>query len=128
MALCAQNWFRASTNEVTNNKKKELESNGLQKDMKNVVPGKRRGRKPKEHHLVTALFPAETQSYSPAPAPLPPQTVSPAPETQAPVPNPVINTLTTHPAPVDSVNPAQTRDAQPPIKKRSKTKKAQISE
>uniref|UniRef100_A0A8C1WVR8 Zinc finger protein 512B n=1 Tax=Cyprinus carpio TaxID=7962 RepID=A0A8C1WVR8_CYPCA len=60
----SQNWFRASTNEVTNNKKKEPESNGLQKDMKNIVPGKRRGRKPKEHHLVTAPFPAETQINS----------------------------------------------------------------
>uniref|UniRef100_A0A9J8DD60 Zinc finger protein 512B n=1 Tax=Cyprinus carpio carpio TaxID=630221 RepID=A0A9J8DD60_CYPCA len=124
----SQNWFRASTNEVTNNKKKEPESNGLQKDMKNVVPGKRRGRKPKEHHLVTAPFPAETQSYSPAPALLPPQTVSPAPETQTPTPYPVTNTPTTPPAPVDSGNPAQARDTQPPIKKRSKTKKAQTAE
>ncbi|XDV45586.1 hypothetical protein PO909_013664 [Leuciscus waleckii] len=56
----SQNWFRASTNEVANNKRKEPESNGLQKDMKNVVPGKKRGRKPKDHHLVTASFPAET--------------------------------------------------------------------
>ncbi|RXN30898.1 zinc finger protein 512B-like [Labeo rohita] len=71
----SQNWFRASTNEVINNKKKEPESNGLQKDMKDVVPGKRRGRKPKEHHLVSAPFPAETQSFSPAPAPLPPQSL-----------------------------------------------------
>ncbi|XP_052451224.1 zinc finger protein 512B-like [Carassius gibelio] len=122
----SQNWFRASTNEVTNNKKKEPESNGLQKDMKNVVPGKRRGRKPKEHHLVTAPFPAKTQSFSPAPAPLPPQTVSPASETQTHMPNPI--TPTTPPAPVDSGNPAQARDTQPPIKKRVKTKKAQTAE
>uniref|UniRef100_A0A8C1WXD7 Zinc finger protein 512B n=1 Tax=Cyprinus carpio TaxID=7962 RepID=A0A8C1WXD7_CYPCA len=124
----SQNWFRASTNEVTNNKKKEPESNGLQKDMKNIVPGKRRGRKPKEHHLVTAPFPAETQSFSPAPAPLPPQTVSPALETQTQTPKPITNTPTTLPAPVDSGNPAQARDTQPPIKKRSKTKKAQTAE
>ncbi|KAL1249683.1 hypothetical protein QQF64_020688, partial [Cirrhinus molitorella] len=117
----SQNWFRASTNEVANNKKKEPESNGLQKDMKNVVPGKRRGRKPKEHHLVSAPFPAETQSFSPAPAPLPPQPVSPAvSETQTPI----TNTPPTPPAPVDSGSPAQARDTQPPIKKRGKTKKA----
>ncbi|XP_052396735.1 zinc finger protein 512B [Carassius gibelio] len=124
----SQNWFRASTNEVTNNKKKEPESNGLQKDMKNKVPGKRRGRKPKEHHLVTAPFPAETQSFSPAPAPFPPRTVSPAPESQTPTPNPITNTTTTPPAPVDSGNPAQARDTQPPRKKRSKTKKASATE
>uniref|UniRef100_A0A672MCT9 Zinc finger protein 512B n=1 Tax=Sinocyclocheilus grahami TaxID=75366 RepID=A0A672MCT9_SINGR len=120
----SQNWFRASTNEVTNNKKKEPESNGLQKDMKNVVPGKRRGRKPKEHHLVTAFFPAETQSFSSAP----PQTVSPAPESQTLTPNPVTNTPTTPPSPVDSVNPAHARDTQPPRKKRGKTKKASTTE
>uniref|UniRef100_A0A673K9C6 Zinc finger protein 512B-like n=1 Tax=Sinocyclocheilus rhinocerous TaxID=307959 RepID=A0A673K9C6_9TELE len=120
----SQNWFRASTNEVTNNKKKEPESNGLQKDMKNVVPGKRRGRKPKEHHLVTAPFPAETQSFSSAP----PQTVSPAPESQTLTPNPVTNTPTTPPSPVDSGNPAQARDTQPPRKKRGKTKKASTTE
>ncbi|XP_026099311.1 zinc finger protein 512B-like [Carassius auratus] len=124
----SQNWFRASTNEVTNNKKKEPESNGLQKDMKNKVPGKRRGRKPKEHHLVTTPFPAETQSFSPAPAPFPPRTVSPAPESQTPTPNPITNTTTTPPAPVDSGNPAQARDTQPPRKKRSKTKKASVTE
>ncbi|XP_051735636.1 zinc finger protein 512B isoform X3 [Ctenopharyngodon idella] len=124
----SQNWFRASTNEVANNKRKEPESNGLQKDIKNVAPGKKRGRKPKEHHLVTASFPAETKSFSPAPAPIPPQIVTSASETQTPAPNPITNTPTTPSDPVDSGNPAQTRDTPPPIKKRSKPKKAPTTE
>ncbi|XP_067302870.1 zinc finger protein 512B isoform X2 [Pseudorasbora parva] len=124
----SQNWFRASTNEVANNKRKEPESNGLQKDMKNVVPGKKRGRKPKEHHLVAASFPAETKSLTPAPALIPHQIVTPASETRTPAPNPITNSPTIPSDPVDSGNPAQTRDTPPPIKKRAKPKKALTTE
>ncbi|XP_056091293.1 zinc finger protein 512B [Rhinichthys klamathensis goyatoka] len=118
----SQNWFRASTNEVANNKRKEPESNGLQKDMKNVVPGKKRGRKPKDHNPVTASFPAETKSFTSAPVPIPPQIITS--ETRTPAPNPITHSPTTPSDPVDSGNPAQTRDTPPPIKKRAKPKKA----
>ncbi|XP_051518768.1 zinc finger protein 512B-like isoform X1 [Myxocyprinus asiaticus] len=116
----SQNWFRASDHEVPNNKRKEPESNGLQKDMKNGVPGKKRGRKPKERPLVS--IPSFT------PAPVPPQTVTPASETQTPAPTPIANTPTTPSAPVNSESPARPRDTHPPIKKRGKPKKPPTTE
>ncbi|KAL0158723.1 hypothetical protein M9458_046799 [Cirrhinus mrigala] len=82
----------------------------------------------KEEGTKAQRAPPSTQSFSPAPAPLPPQSVSPAPETQTPAPNPVTDAPPTPPAPVDSGNPTQARDTQPPIKKRSKTKKAPTAE
>ncbi|XP_051962181.1 zinc finger protein 512B-like [Xyrauchen texanus] len=122
----SQNWFRASDHEVPNNKRKESESNGLQKDMKNGVPGKKRGRKPKERPLETVSIPAETQSFTPAP--IPPQTLTLASETQTPASTPIANTPATPSAPVDSVNPAQSSETQPPIKKWGKPKKSPITE
>lgn len=121
----SQNWFRASANEMANNKKKEPESNGLQKDMKNAVPGKRRGRKPKEHHLLTtSSFPLETLSFTSDPAPVPPEIQTPpSPETQTPAPEPDTNTPTPPPVLLHTASPALPRDTQHPIKKRGKTRK-----
>uniref|UniRef100_A0AAR2IZN7 C2H2-type domain-containing protein n=1 Tax=Pygocentrus nattereri TaxID=42514 RepID=A0AAR2IZN7_PYGNA len=58
----SQNWFRASGHVVPNSKIKEPQSNGLQKDMKNGVPGKKRGRKPKERPPETTSIPAKTST------------------------------------------------------------------
>ncbi|XP_057218891.1 zinc finger protein 512B isoform X1 [Triplophysa rosa] len=113
----SQNWFRASTHEVTNNKRSEPESNGLQKVVKNGMPGKKRGRKPKERP-PEMTFPAETHSFAPSSVQIPPQ----ASETPTP------NTPITPPTPVDSVSPAQPRDTQPPVKKRGKPKKVPTTE
>lgn len=120
MPFFAQNWFRASTNEATNNKRNEPESNGLQKVVKNGVPGKKRGRKPKERPPGMTSVPAETHSFTPAPVQIPP--------TASETPTPITNTPIKPPTLADSVSPAQPRDTQPPIKKRGKTKKAPITE
>lgn len=120
----SQNWFRASSHEAANNKRNEPESNGLQKDVKNGVPGKKRGRKPKERPLEMTSIPAETQSFTSAPVQIPPQTVTTVLET----PTTITNTPITPPTPADSGSPAQPRDTQPPIKKRGKPKKAPTTE
>lgn len=120
VSFFAQNWFRASNNEAANNKRNEPESNGLQKDVKNCVPGKKRGRKPKERPLEMTSIPAEILSFTPAPVQIPPQTVITASETFTSI----INAPITPPIPADRGSPAQSRDTQPPIKKRSKPKKA----
>ncbi|KAA0706829.1 Zinc finger protein 512B [Triplophysa tibetana] len=114
----SQNWFRASTHEVTNNKKIEPESNGLLKVVKNGVPGKKRGRKPKERPPEMTFIPAETHSFTPSSVQIPPH----ASETPTP------KTPITPPSPVYSVSPAQPRDTLPPVKKRGKPKKAPTTE
>lgn len=119
----SQNWFRASTNDMTNNKRKEPDSNGLQGD---GLPGKKRGRKPKDHPPEMTSIPAETQSFSPASPPIPPQTVTTSLET--PDPAPITNTPIVSPIPAESGSPVQPRDAHPPIKKRGKPKKVQTAE
>ncbi|XP_058265588.1 zinc finger protein 512B isoform X4 [Hemibagrus wyckioides] len=125
----SQNWFRA-TGQVSNNKTKDSQSNKLQKDMKNGVPWKKRGRKPKEHlverastrektlnsrvgpsmnhqtlNLNTSLLPIQTSSQNPA----------------CTIPNNI-------PTPTDGKNLTHNRDLQPPVKKRAKPKKAPLTE
>ncbi|KAI4896509.1 hypothetical protein NFI96_029539 [Prochilodus magdalenae] len=130
----SQNWFRASGHVVPNSKIKEPQSNGLQKDVKNGVPGKKRGRKPKERPPETTSIQAKTSSPAgPAPTPASTHFQSPNPHTtpistQTPEPTNFNST----PAPtaelVDSESLAQTRDLQPPVKKRGKPKKVQLNE
>ncbi|XP_022533260.2 zinc finger protein 512B isoform X2 [Astyanax mexicanus] len=135
----SQNWFRASSNVVPNSKGPE--SNGLEKDVKNGVSAKKRGRKPKERPPeTTASISEKTSSCStpkptPAPSPVPAPThlQSPSPNTaQAPTQPPVPATSDSTSAPaetlVDSGSLAQTRDSQPPVKKRGKPKKVQLAE
>uniref|UniRef100_A0A3B4CHK0 C2H2-type domain-containing protein n=1 Tax=Pygocentrus nattereri TaxID=42514 RepID=A0A3B4CHK0_PYGNA len=94
----SQNWFRASGHVVPNSKIKEPQSNGLQKDMKNGVPGKKRGRKPKERPPETTSIPAKTSSTSgTALAPAPTHLQCPNPNstptaTQPPAPDAVSHT------------------------------------
>ncbi|XP_017537395.1 zinc finger protein 512B isoform X1 [Pygocentrus nattereri] len=130
----SQNWFRASGHVVPNSKIKEPQSNGLQKDMKNGVPGKKRGRKPKERPPETTSIPAKTSSTSgTALAPAPTHLQCPNPNstptaTQPPAPATSYSTPAPTATLVNSGSLAQTRDLQPPMKKRGKPKKVQLSE
>ncbi|XP_072553452.1 zinc finger protein 512B isoform X2 [Salminus brasiliensis] len=132
----SQNWFRTSGHVVPNSKSKEPQSNGLQKDVKNGVHGKKRGRKPKDRPPETAYSSEKTSNSStptstPAPAPAPTQLQSLSPNTTpTPTQPPVPTTSDSTPVPVvvDSGSLAQTRDLQPPVKKRGKPKKVQLAE
>ncbi|XP_076851174.1 zinc finger protein 512B isoform X2 [Brachyhypopomus gauderio] len=125
----SQNWFRASGHVVPNSKSKELQSNGLQKDTKNGMAGKKRGRKPKERPCETASDPAKTLSPAPGAAPAPPPDPAPTPTPAQP---PAATTFSTTTSPTSTLEDggrvAQTRDTQPPAKKRGKSKKVQHTE
>ncbi|TRY60878.1 hypothetical protein DNTS_035146, partial [Danionella cerebrum] len=110
----AQNWFRATTNELNNQKKKEPESNGLQGDIKSIVTGKKRGRKPKEQDQTIPVL-----STTKTPASHAPQHPYLAPENHNPMPQPALKL----PVPrAESKSSFLARDTQPPLKKRGKIK------
>ncbi|XP_066528815.1 zinc finger protein 512B isoform X2 [Hoplias malabaricus] len=130
----SQNWFRASGHVVPNSKNKEPQSNGLQKDMKNGVAGKKRGRKPKDRLSDIVSVPEKTSS-SPGPVPAPTLThpQSPTPDTTPTPSQPTAPTTSnSNPAPtaalMDNESLAQTRDSQPLVKKRGKPKKVQLAD
>ncbi|XP_026875036.2 zinc finger protein 512B isoform X2 [Electrophorus electricus] len=131
----SQNWFRASGHVVPNSRSKELHSNGLRRDAKNGITGKKRGRKPKDHPPETTPDSAKTPSTAPGTAAAPPPAPPPDP-TQAPTPAPAQPpTPTTSRAnlspvssPADGGSLPQTRDTQHPVKKRGKPKKAHLTE
>lgn len=124
--ILIQNWFRA-TGQVSN-KTKDSQSNKLQKDMKNGVPWKKRGRKPKEHLVERASTREKTLNSRVGPSMnhqtlnlntslLPIQTSSQNPACTIP------NNIPTH-----GKNLTHNRDLQPPVKKRAKPKKAPLTE
>ncbi|XP_060749644.1 zinc finger protein 512B isoform X5 [Tachysurus vachellii] len=125
----SQNWFRA-TGHVSNSKTKDSQSKKLQKDLKNGVPWKKRGRKPKEDLVERASIREKTLKSSVGPS-MNHQTLNPNKsltpiQTQSQnsaciTPN---NTLT----PTDGKNVTQNRDLWPRVKKRAKPKKAPLTE
>lgn len=99
----SQNWFRAAATQVApTTKTKVVENNGIKAEVRNgATPGKKRGRKPKEHPPVDAPLQTQTEGSTPtqnfAPA------ISPSPDlTQA---------RTLHPDPTDSTCMGQNRQA-----------------
>ncbi|KAB5546464.1 hypothetical protein PHYPO_G00072340 [Pangasianodon hypophthalmus] len=125
----SQNWFRA-TGHVSNSKNKDSQSNNLQKDMKNGVPWKKRGRKPKERLAETASTREKTLSSSNGPSmnhQTPHPNTSPTP-IQTSSQNPACTTPNNIPTPTDDINLTHNRDLQPPVKKRGKPKKAPLTE
>ncbi|XP_053096774.1 zinc finger protein 512B isoform X6 [Pangasianodon hypophthalmus] len=127
--ILIQNWFRA-TGHVSNSKNKDSQSNNLQKDMKNGVPWKKRGRKPKERLAETASTREKTLSSSNGPSmnhQTPHPNTSPTP-IQTSSQNPACTTPNNIPTPTDDINLTHNRDLQPPVKKRGKPKKAPLTE
>ncbi|KAK3518975.1 hypothetical protein QTP70_016143 [Hemibagrus guttatus] len=124
----SQNWFRATV-QVSNNKTKDSQSSKLQKDMKNGIPWKKRGRKPKELLVERASTQEKTLNSTVGPSMnhqtlnlntslLPIQTSSQSPACT------IHNNI---PTPTDGKNLTH-RDLQPPVKKRVKPKKAPLAE
>lgn len=99
----SQNWFRAAATQVApSTKTKMVENNGIKAEVRNgVTPGKKRGRKPKEHPSVDEPIQTETEELTPtqifAPA------ISPSPALAQP--------RTLHPDPTDSASMGQNRQA-----------------
>ncbi|XP_062872118.1 zinc finger protein 512B [Trichomycterus rosablanca] len=125
-----QNWFRASDH-VPDIKSKELPRNNLQRGMKNGVPLKRRGRKPKEHMPETASFPE--MKLSSTHKTTPPATSNQIPSSETSLTpslisnqDPACTTFNNIPSSTDGV--IQMRHLQPPFKKRIKPKKVQLKE
>ncbi|XP_053499615.1 zinc finger protein 512B isoform X5 [Ictalurus furcatus] len=127
--ILIQNWFRA-TGHVSKSKNKDSQSYKVQKDMKNGVPWKKRGRKPKERLVETASTQEKTLSTSSGPS-VNHQTQNPN-TSQTPVQtssqNPTYTTPNNIPTPIDGIALIHNRDLQPPVKKRAKPKKALLTE
>ncbi|XP_047662923.1 zinc finger protein 512B isoform X4 [Tachysurus fulvidraco] len=125
----AQNWFRA-TGQVSKSKTKDSQSKKLQKDLKNGVPWKKRGRKPKEHLVERASIREKTLKCSVGPS-MNHQTLNPN-KSLTPIQTPSQNSACITPnntlTPTDGKNVTQNRDLWPPVKKRAKPKKAPLTE
>lgn len=121
---CYKNWFRA-TGQVSNSKNKDSQSNKLQKDMKNGIPWKKRGRKPKEHLAETATTQEEILNSNSGPSMnhLTPNTNT----SPTPIQNPACITTNNFSTPVDGISLTHNRDFQPPVKKRAKPTKAPLT-
>ncbi|XP_060793879.1 zinc finger protein 512B isoform X2 [Neoarius graeffei] len=125
----SQNWFRA-TGHMSNSKKKDSQSKELQKDMKNGVPWKKRGRKPKERLVETTPTQEKTLNNSNGPS-MNHQTASPSirpTPIQTSSQNPACTTPDNIPTPMDGTTLTHNRDLKPPVKKRAKPNKAPLTE
>lgn len=123
--ILIQNWFRA-TGHVSNSKNKDSQSNELQKDTKNGVTWKKRGRKPKERLTETASTREKTLNTSSGPSmnhQTPNPNTSPTP-IQPSSQNPVCTTPNNIPTPIDGISLTHNRDLQRPVKTRAKPKKS----
>lgn len=127
--ILIQNWFRA-TGHMSNSKKKDSQSKELQKDMKNGVPWKKRGRKPKERLVETTPTQEKTLNNSNGPS-MNHQTASPSirpTPIQTSSQNPACTTPDNIPTPMDGTTLTHNRDLKPPVKKRAKPNKAPLTE
>ncbi|XP_047224552.1 zinc finger protein 512B isoform X3 [Girardinichthys multiradiatus] len=116
----SQNWFRASTSQVVSgNKSKGLESNGFKAEVRNGAPaGKKRGRKPKERPLMDEPLQTKTDALT-ATQNSPPAMTPPSCSTQSPA---------LIPDQTDSDDPGQEKQILPSATRRSKPKKIYLSE
>ncbi|KAI5095908.1 zinc finger protein 512B isoform X6, partial [Silurus meridionalis] len=120
----SQNWFRA-TSHVSNSKEKDSQSNKLQKDMKNGVAWKKRGRKPKLRLIETASTQEKTMNSSNRPSMnhQTPDSITSSTPVQTSSQNHDCTTSNSDTTPTDGKNLNHNRDLQPPVKKRAKSKK-----
>ncbi|KAI5612487.1 zinc finger protein 512B isoform X6, partial [Silurus asotus] len=120
----SQNWFRA-TSHASNSKEKDSQSNKLQKDMKNGVAWKKRGRKPKLRLIETASTQEKTMNSSNRPSMnhQTPDSITSSTPVQTSSQNHDCTTSNSDTAPTDGKNVTHNSDLQPPVKKRAKSKK-----